>query len=165
MLNVIKSKSNTIGILLIMLSFMMAAMYGIANANAIRASSIGERLGKLGISCDSVSLDEKVLKVELLSEGIDKCTLDDLKALQTVYSTVHGKDYLDKIDDLHINFVSQERESIYGFYLSSVTAKAEDAVSLSYSKSIIEPEQARSDLLAILDSRELMAESVEISKA
>lgn len=59
-------------------------------------------LSEKSVSYSFVSIDDKVLTVEIISTGTDRCTLDDVKAIQAVYEAVYGKKVIGNVEDVQI---------------------------------------------------------------
>lgn len=88
--------------------------------------SIGSYLRERNINYTSTDISKNTLTVNLVSTGSDRCTIDDVKAIHSIYTAVHSRDVDDTIQNVQINIFNSDEVPIYDHYQADA-AIANDA--------------------------------------
>lgn len=95
----------------------------LAEKNEIDA--IKDILSENGVSYQSVTESNQIITAELVSEGEGRCTIDDVKALQTLNDALYADERLHDIKGLQVNIYNADGEMIYDAYTAkNLTAAA-----------------------------------------
>lgn len=98
----------------------------VANAEEKAEKNIYTYLAERRVNYSSISVAGKVLTAELFSYGTDRCTLDDVKAIQAIYEAVHGKNVIGDVEDIKIIIYNLEGDVIYDYYEADVASRVEN---------------------------------------
>ena len=86
----------------ILLCVVIALCFSKINAANIVRRTVSMYLDEKQISYTSVHVNNQTLSVELQSSGEGRCTLDDVKAIQNIYTVIHAQSLADKIRNVKI---------------------------------------------------------------
>ena len=75
----------------ILLCVVIALWFSKVNAANIVRRTVSMYLDEKQISYTSVHVNNQTLSVELQSSGEGRCTLDDVKAIQNIYTVIHAQ--------------------------------------------------------------------------
>jgi len=153
-------------VIVLVLCFTMSNGIIIAKANIEK--SLSEFLSARGIHYNSILLKEKVLTVDLLSAGTGRCTLDDVKAIQAIYSAAHGKGIINNVDNIQINIYNDAGKLIYDYYEADVSAKLEGRDGFSKIDNVepdISPGEITEDVRQIAELHSFAVTNIEVLQA
>ena len=91
----------------ILLCVVIALWFSKVNAANIVRRTVSMYLDEKQISYTSVHVNNQTLSVELQSSGEGRCTLDDVKAIQNIYTVIHAQSLADKIRNVKIEIVDR----------------------------------------------------------
>lgn len=111
------------GCLVVVIALLCARAFGKADA---LEKSIGSYLRERNINYISTDISKDTLTVNLISTGSDRCTIDDVKAIHSVYTAVHSCDADDAIQNVQISIFNSDKVQIYDHYQADM-AIANDA--------------------------------------
>ena len=100
------------------------------------------------VNYSSIDIDNQVLSIKLLSNGENRCTIDDVKAVQAVYEAVHGQTVSEKIEDVSIEVYDINNKLIYDVYENDVFALVENAELLVKQSVVSEQDVTSEDILS-----------------
>ena len=78
----------------ILLCVVIALWFSKVNAANIVRRTVSMYLDEKQISYTSVHVNNQTLSVELQSSGEGRCTLDDVKAIQNIYTVIHAQNLM-----------------------------------------------------------------------
>lgn len=100
------------------------------------------------VNYSSIDIDNQVLSIKLLSNGENRCTIDDVKAVQAVYEAVHGQTVSEKIEDVSIEVYDINNKLIYDVYENDVFSLVENAELLVKQSVVSEQDVTSEDILS-----------------
>ncbi|MDR0951567.1 MAG: hypothetical protein LBM18_01420 [Oscillospiraceae bacterium] len=118
------------------------------------------------VNYESIEVNEKQLSVSLQSINADRCSLEDVKAIQLIYQAVHGEDIIGNIDSIQINIYDITGKLIYDVWQSDVSTPVEDFeqyASVSNENGNANMEQMTSDISDIIQSSLLSLNKIEFT--
>lgn len=89
--------------------------------------TISSYLDQKDITYSSVNVDNNTLSVVLLSNGENRCTLEDVKAIQAIYEAVHAQTIDGNIKDVGIEIYNTNGSLIYDIFENNVSLPIENA--------------------------------------
>lgn len=110
--------------------FCAVGLMPVASAEKKTEQNICAYLSEKNISYSSVLVENKVLTVKLQSTGTDRCTLDDVKAIQAVFEAVHGNKEIRDVNDVHIIIRDVNGKQIYDYCVTDAATPIEGISSL-----------------------------------
>ena len=110
----------------ILLCVVIALWFSKVNAANIVRRTVSMYLDEKQISYTSVHVNNQTLSVELQSSGEGRCTLDDVKAIQNIYTVIHAQSLADKIRNVKIEIVDRTGTVIYDETEADVSSKVEN---------------------------------------
>lgn len=113
----------------ILLCVVIALWFSKVNAANIVRRTVSMYLDEKQISYTSVHVNNQTLSVELQSSGEGRCTLDDVKAIQNIYTVIHAQSLADKIRNVKIEIVDRTGTVIYDETEADVSSKVENEFS------------------------------------
>lgn len=130
MYKIIKKKSFLFSVLALVL--VASLVVGVSTAGKIYAAektmrTIASFMDEKAIEYSEVSIDNQILSVKLLSAGEDRCTLDDVKAIQAIYEAVHGKIIDGQVKNIGIEIYDTNGKLIYDVVEHVVSLPIENA--------------------------------------
>ncbi len=130
MYKIIKKKSFLFSVLALVL--VVSLVVGVSTAGKIYAAektvrTIASFMDEKAIEYSEVSMDNQVLSVKLLSAGEDRCTLDDVKAIQAIYDTLHDQTIDGKVKNIGIEIYDTNGKLIYDIFENVVSLPVENA--------------------------------------
>ena len=119
------------------------------------------------ISYTSVHVNNQTLSVELQSSGEGRCTLDDVKAIQNIYTVIHAQSLADKIRNVKIEIVDRTGTVIYDETEADVSSKVENdlAQTTTADTEIIADRDILQEARNVLADTSYSIQSVNISDA
>ena len=130
--------------------------------------SIDGYLNERKINYSSVEINKDTLEVNLISSGKDRCTVDDVNAIHSVYTAVHSRDVDSAIMNVQINIYNSDAKQIYSCYQADVAAASEysgfkDKINAQDSKSFAD--DPKSALSNIITSHSFLVDDISFAKA
>lgn len=113
----------------------VAGFATVAHAEEKVERNIYSYLTEKSVTYSSVSVNNKVLTAELISTGTDRCTLEDVKAIQAIYEAVHGKNVIGNVEDVQIIIYNSAGDIIYDYFQADVASPVEAIDSLVSTRS------------------------------
>ena len=147
--------------------FVIACVQPTIKAYALEKSIAGY-LNERKINYSSVEISTDTLTVNLISSGKDRCTVDDVNAIHSVYTAVHSRDVDSAIMNVQINVYNSDAKQIYNYYQADVAAANDysgfkDEISAQDSKLLAD--DPKSTLSNIIASHSFVVEDISFSKA
>lgn len=102
----------------------LVGIKGIANAENQVEKKVESYLENRGVDRPSVTVDERIAKVQLISESAERRTLDDIKAVQAIYESVRSSDVKEMIDGVQIQVFDKDGVKVSDRYVNGVTQVA-----------------------------------------
>ena len=137
------------------------------NAANIVRRTVSMYLDEKQISYTSVHVNNQTLSVELQSSGEGRCTLDDVKAIQNIYTVIHAQSLADKIRNVKIEIVDRTGTVIYDETEADVSSKVENdlAQTTTADTEIIADRDILQEARNVLADTSYSIQSVNISDA
>ena len=128
---------------------------------------VGHHMDEKQISYTSVHVNNQTLSVELQSSGEGRCTLDDVKAIQNIYTVIHAQSLADKIRNVKIEIVDRTGTVIYDETEADVSSKVENdlAQTTTADTEIIADRDILQEARNVLADTSYSIQSVNISDA
>ena len=119
------------------------------------------------VDISSVHVNNQTLSVELQSSGEGRCTLDDVKAIQNIYTVIHAQSLADKIRNVKIEIVDRTGTVIYDETEADVSSKVENdlAQTTTADTEIIADRDILQEARNVLADTSYSIQSVNISDA
>ena len=151
----------------ILLCVVIALCFSKINAANIVRRTVSMYLDEKQISYTSVHVNNQTLSVELQSSGEGRCTLDDVKALQNIYTVIHAQSLADKIRNVKIEIVDRTGTVIYDETEADVSSKVENdlAQTTTADTEIIADRDILQEARNVLADTSYSIQSVNISDA
>ena len=89
--------------------------------------TVSSYLDQKDITYSSVTVDNNTLSVVLLSNGEDRCTLEDVKAIHAIYEAVHAQTIDGDIKNIGIEIYNTNGVLIYDIFEKNVSLPIENA--------------------------------------
>lgn len=98
-----------------------------AKAYAVEAikRNILDYLDENQVEYTSAEINDSVLTINLISKGDKRCTIEDAKAMQTIYEAVHKQETSEKVKDVQINIYNNKNNIIYNYFEKDVSSPIE----------------------------------------
>lgn len=151
----------------ILLCVVIALWFSKVNAANIVRRTVSMYLDEKQISYTSVHVNNQTLSVELQSSGEGRCTLDDVKAIQNIYTVIHAQSLADKIRNVKIEIVDRTGTVIYDETEADVSSKVENdlAQTTTADTEIIADRDILQEARNVLADTSYSIQSVNISDA
>lgn len=151
----------------ILLCVVIALWFSKVNAANIVRRTVSMYLDEKQISYTSVHVNNQTLSVELQSSGEGRCTLDDVKAIQNIYTVIHAQSLADKIRNVKIEIVDRTGTVIYDETEADVSSKVENdlAQTTTADTEIIADRDILQETRNVLADTSYSIQSVNISDA
>lgn len=151
----------------ILLCVVIALCFSKVNAANIVRRTVSMYLDEKQISYTSVHVNNQTLSVELQSSGEGRCTLDDVKAIQNIYTVIHAQSLADKIRNVKIEIVDRTGTVIYDETEADVSSKVENdlAQTTTADTEIIADRDILQEARNVLADTSYSIQSVNISDA
>lgn len=92
--------------------------------------TISSFLAEKGIEYSYVNVNNGTLSVKLASTGDERCTLDDVKAIQAIYEAVHAQTINGQVINVGIEIYNTSGELIYDVFENDVSVPVDDVEKL-----------------------------------
>ena len=102
----------------------LVGIKGIANAENQVEKKVESYLENRGVECSSVTVDERIAKVQLIFESAERRTLDDIKSVQAIYESVRSSDVKEMVDGVQIQIYDKDGAKLSDRYVNGVTQVA-----------------------------------------
>lgn len=112
--------------LAVILCFLAALYVSKATAADKIRRTVSTYLDQKQIAYTSVRVNDHTLSVKLQSDGTDRCTVDDVKAIQDIYAAVHAQSVDGEIRNVSIEIYNRAGQVIYDKTEMDVSSKVED---------------------------------------
>ena len=96
------------------------------NAAERTKNAISVYLNEKNVNYCEVSVNNQILSIKIKSDGEDRCTIEDVVALQTIYEAVHGKVFLEKITDMYVEIINENGDVLFDEYTKDVSSMISD---------------------------------------
>ncbi|MBQ1675329.1 MAG: hypothetical protein II069_04730 [Oscillospiraceae bacterium] len=162
--------------LLLCLAFALAIILVLSDMGTNNLYAVGETkqtittfLNERGVSYTSVNIDDHILSIDLLSTGENRCTLDDVKAIQAIYEGVHEQTVDQEIKDVSINIYNSNGTMIYNEYEADVSSPIENVdllIDTAQSHNTAQsPETILSDVRSIIAESSFSIQEISLENA
>ena len=155
MLTVKKGKALALSILVLVLACILilsaiTSEKAYATEKTIRA--ISTFLAEKEIEYSDVRVSDRTLSVKLLSSGDNRCTLDDVKAIQAIYEAVHAQTIEGQVKNVGIEIYNTDGILIYDILENDVDNPIENLEQLVKTNSEQKGEFTANDILLKAES-------------
>ena len=123
-----KHKQIICGIVLLCLTLILVIFLGKKSASAERTAmdTVQDYLIENNVSFRSLTVSEQIITAELISQGTERCTLEDVKAIQALNEALQCDERLNEIMGLQVIIYDINNEKIYDIYTAKDHAKNDE---------------------------------------
>ena len=89
---------------------------------------IKKNIKEKGVSYTNLEISDNVLKLDFNSEGVDYCTVNDIKSIDAVYEMIQYYDYLDDCKGCDVNIYDVNGKLVYNLQLFDLRVDIERTI-------------------------------------